>query len=120
MIDDELSAQQPATRPNSRPQPSRQANDNGTAAPPSNSGLPNASEAQFKKMSEAQRGLLFRLAGERGVAPPEQESWILQQLGAQSLTSVSRFAASQAIDRLTVKKPNGANGSNSTSGPAVH
>jgi hypothetical protein len=120
MIDDELSAQQPASRQNARPQPSRPANDNTTAAPPNNSGLPNANEAQFKQMSEAQRSLLFRLAGERNIVPSEQESWVLLQLGAQDFATVSRFVASQTIDRLTAKKPNGANGSNSASGPAVH
>jgi hypothetical protein len=121
MIEDELSAQSPATRPSSRQPPSqRPGNDNGASIPPNGSGLPNANETQFKKMSDAQRGLLFRISGERGVAPPEQESWVLTQLGAQTFDSVSRFAASQAIDRLTAKKPNGANGGNGASGTAVH
>ncbi len=72
-------------------------------------------------MSEAQKGLLFRIAGERGVPPAEQESWVLAQLGAKDFTSVSRFAASKAIDKLTAKKPNGANGGNGATGAgAVH
>lgn len=118
MVDDELSAQPSVPRSDSRPP--RPANDNGS--PSSNgSDLPNASEQQFKQMSEAQKGLLFRIAGERNIAPPEQESWVLQQLGARDFSSVSRFAASKAIDKLTGKKPNGANHGNGASGAgAVH
>jgi hypothetical protein len=120
MIDDELSAQPSLPRSNPRPPSPRPANDNGSG-PPGGSDLPNPSEQQFKQMSEAQKSLLFRIAGERGVPPAEQESWVLAQLGAQDFTSVSRFAASKAIDKLTGKKPNGANHGNGASGAgAVH
>lgn len=121
MIDDELSAQPSAPRSSSRPSTPRPGNDNGVAASQSGSDLPNPSEQQFKQMSEAQKGLLFRIAGERGIAPSDQESWVLAQLGAQDFTSVSRFAASKTIDKLTAKKSNGANHGNGAPGAgAVH
>jgi hypothetical protein len=120
LVEEELSAQPAASsaephapaRPHVPPA-SRPANHDS-------SGLPNPSEPQFKKMSEAQRSLLFRIAGERGIAPAEQESWVLAQLAAQDFDAVSRFAASQTIDRLTAKKPNGANHGNGAAGTAVH
>ena len=73
--------------------------------------LPTVSEAVFVEMSGAQRGRLFRIAGERGVAEPDREKWLLGQLEVQALTEVSRSEASQAITRLENTKPkNGGNG----------
>ena len=97
----------PRNQPPARPSPqagtssqARPANDNGGA-------LPTASEAAFVEMSGAQRGRLFRIAGERGVAEPDREKWLLGQLEVQVLTEVSRSAASRAITRLENGKPNG-------------
>ncbi|MBN2559480.1 MAG: hypothetical protein JXQ75_00930 [Phycisphaerae bacterium] len=106
-----------------RPRPQTQAaNDNGRVTPPPNgSELPTATESEFRGMTEAQRGLLFRIAGERGITPPDAQAWLLSQLGVQDLRTVSRFAASQAIDRLKNGKPNGAgspSGGNGTSAGA--
>jgi len=102
----------PPTQPPARPRPQasassqpRPANNNGTGSSPSN--LPTASEAAFVEMSGAQRGRLFRIAGERGVAEPDREKWLLGQLEVQVLTEVSRSAASRAITRLENGKPNG-------------
>jgi hypothetical protein len=87
----------------------RPANDNGGA-------LPTASEAAFVEMSGAQRGRLFRIAGERGVAESDREKWLLGQLEVQALTEVSRSAASRAITRLENGKPNGGGNGVSPSG----
>ena len=112
LVEEEISAESaqsewPAT---SRPRPQTQpVNDNGKTAPPaSGSDLPTATETEFRGMTEAQRGLLFRIAGERGIAPENARSWLLGQLGVEDLRAVSRFAASQAIARLKNGKPNGA------------
>ena len=86
----------------------RPANDNGTA-PVGESNLPTVSEQAFQAMSEAQRRLLFRIAGERGIAPENAHAWLLGQLGIQDLRGVSRSEASRAIDRLKNGKSNGAN-----------
>jgi len=105
----------------SRPRPQTQAtNDNGRAAPPSNgSELPTATESEFRAMTDAQRGLLFRIAGERGIAPPDAQAWLQSQIGVQDLRTVSRFAASQAIDRLKNGKPNGAGSSSGGNGASA-
>ena len=87
----------------------RPANDNGGA-------LPTASEAAFVEMSGAQRGRLFRIAGERGVAESDREKWLLGQLEVQALTDVSRSAASRAITRLEDGKPSGGGNGLSPSG----
>jgi len=123
IAEEELSAQTAghAGRPGafSRPQATsspRPANGNGTAAGASGSDLPTVTEPEFREMSAAQRGLLFRIAGERGIAPAEQEAWLVGQLGIQELGSLSRTEASQAIDRLRGKKPNGAHHGNGASG----
>jgi hypothetical protein len=122
LIGDELSPEpmshnQSPARP--RPQASashqpRPANNNGTGSSPSN--LPTVSEAAFVEMSGAQRGRLFRIAGERGVAEPDREKWLLGQLEVQALTEVSRSAASRAITRLENGKPNGGGNGVSPSG----
>ena len=122
IIGDELSPEpmshnQSPARP--RPQASashqpRPANNNGTGSSPSN--LPTVSEAAFVEMSGAQRGRLFRIAGERGVAEPDREKWLLGQLEVQALTEVSRSAASRAITRLENGKPNGGGNGVSPSG----
>jgi hypothetical protein len=90
------------------------ANNNGTGSSPSN--LPTVSEAAFVEMSGAQRGRLFRIAGERGVAESDREKWLLGQLEVQALTEVSRSAASRAITRLENGKPNGGGNGVSPSG----
>jgi len=112
LAEDELSAEapEPARPQTPRPRPQAQpANDNGRAAPhASGSDLPTATESEFRSMTEAQRGLLFRIAGERGIAPQDAQAWLLKELAVQDLRAVSRFAASQAIDRLKGGKPNGA------------
>jgi hypothetical protein len=92
----------------------RSANDNGAASSTSN--LPAVSEAAFVEMSGAQRGRLFRIAGERGVAESDREKWLLGQLEVQALTEVSRSAASRAITRLENGKPNGGGNGVSPSG----
>jgi hypothetical protein len=122
LIGDELSpgpmspTNQPPVRP--RPQASashqRPANDNGAATPKTD--LPTVSEAAFVEMSGAQRGRLFRIAGERGVAEPDREKWLLGQLEVQALKEVSRSAASRAITRLENGKPNGGGNGVSPSG----
>jgi hypothetical protein len=106
----------PRNQPPVRPSPqagtssqARPANDNGGA-------LPTASEAAFVEMSGAQRGRLFRIAGERGVAEPDREKWLLGQLEVQALTEVSRSAASRAITRLESGKPKGGGNGVSPSG----
>ena len=83
----------------------RPANDNGGVQ--SKGALPTASEAAFVEMSEAQKGRLFRIAGERGIAQADREKWLLGQLEVQALKDVSRSAASRAITRLENGKPNG-------------
>ena len=93
---------------------SRPANDNGATSSKSN--LPTASEATFVEMSGAQRGRLFRIAGERGVAESDREKWLMGQLEVQALTEVSRSAASRAITQLENGKPNGGGNGVSTSG----
>jgi hypothetical protein len=92
----------------------RTENDNGAAS--SSSNLPTASEAAFVEMSGAQRGRLFRIAGERGVAEADREKWLLGQLEVQALTEVSRSAASRAITRLENGKPHGGGNGVSPSG----
>lgn len=126
MAEEELSAHSTASyeRPHAPPRtPStpapRPANNNGSHPPASKPGLPTASEPEFHAMSEAQRGLLFRIAGERGVAPAEQEAWLLGQLGIRDFGALSRSAASQAIGQLRERKPNGAGHGNGASGPAT-
>ena len=107
LAEEELSAQTQARseRPpvfsrSQAPTSSRPTNDNRGSAPRTDgSDLPTASEPEFRAMSEAQRGLLFRIAHERGIAPAEHEAWVLGQLGINDLGSLSRSAASQAIDR---------------------
>ena len=110
-------------RPHAQSKPQgavRPANDNGAhGSTPADGDLPTVSEPEFRKMSEAQRGLLFRIAGERGIAPAEQEAWLVAQLGIAALGSLSRAAASQAIDRLSGRKPNGAGHGNGASGAGV-
>lgn len=126
MAEEELSAQPAASheRPHAPPRPPsvpvpKPANDNGAHAPENGSGLPTVTEPEFRAMSNAQRGLLFRIAGERGIGPAEQEVWLLGQLGIQDLGSLSRAAASQAIDRLRGKKPNGTGHGSGVSGPTA-
>jgi len=116
MAEEELSTQSgfPSERPQASPRPKltsppRPANDNRSGEPNGGAGLPNPGETEFRAMSEAQRGLLFRIAGERGIAPQDAHAWLLGQLGIQDLRALSRSAASQAIDRLRNGKPNGAN-----------
>ena len=107
-----LPRHQPPARPSPQAGTSSQArptNDNGGA-------LPTASEAAFVEMSGAQRGRLFRIAGERGVAEPEREKWLLGQLEVQALSEVSRSAASRTITRLENGKPNGGGNGVSPSG----
>jgi hypothetical protein len=125
MAEEELAAQPVASnerlhspRPQSVPA-SRPTNDNKSDSPANGSDLPTATEPEFRAMSEAQRGLLFRIAGERGIAPADQEVWLLGLLGIQDFGSLSRSAASQAIDRLRGRKPNGAGHGNGASGPTV-
>jgi hypothetical protein len=108
------------SQPRPRPQAntatqSRPANDNGVGSPKAD--LPTVSESAFVEMSGAQRGRLFRIAGERGVAEADREKWLLQQLEAQALTEVSRSAASRAITRLENGKPKG--GGNGVSPPGM-
>ena len=113
LVEEELSSEpvEPSARPavSAKPPPpsARPANDN--AAPPAGeSSLPTASEEVFQAMSDAQRRLLFRIAGERGIAPENAHAWLLGQLGIQDLRALSRSAASTAIDRLKNGKSNGA------------
>jgi hypothetical protein len=112
-----LPRNQSVARPGPQPGASSQArptNDNGAAS--SRTNLPTASEATFVEMSGAQRGRLFRIAGERGVAEPDREKWLMGQLEVQALTEVSRSAASRAITRLESGKPNGGGNGVSPSG----
>lgn len=60
----------------------------------------------FQVMSDAQRRMLFRLAGHRGVKPEEAQGWLEQYLKVPALTQVSRAEASRAIDGLQTR-PNG-------------
>jgi len=122
LVDDELSteplvpSEQSQARPRlqtSTPNQPRPANDNGAAK----ADLPTVSEAAFLEMSEAQKGRLFRIPGERGVAQPDRERWLLEQLEVQALTKVSRSAASRAITRLENGKTN--NGGNGVSPAGV-
>lgn len=101
----------PQTSPPTQPRP---ANNNGVASPKVD--LPTVSEAVFVEMSGAQRGRLFRIAGERGVAEPDREKWLLGQLEVQELKDVSRSAASRAITRLENGKPSGGGNGVSPSG----
>lgn len=123
LVGDELSPESisPTTQSPARPRPqanasnqSRPANDNGTSSSTSN--LPTASEATFVEMSGAQRGRLFRIAGERGVAEPDREKWLIGQLEVHALTEVSRSAASRAITRLENGKSKGGGNGVSPSG----
>ena len=123
LVGDELSPESmsPANQPPSHPRPQanasseqRPANDNGAASPKTD--LPTVSEATFVEMSGAQRGRLFRIAGERGVAERDREKWLLGQLEVQALTEVSRSAASRAITRLENGKPKGGGNGVSPSG----
>ena len=116
MVEEELSSEpveqfpRPAVSANPTPPSARPANDNGASASPvTESDLPTATEPEFRAMSGAQRALLFRIAGERGIAPENAHVWLLGQLGIQDLRALSRSAASRAIDRLKNGKPNGAN-----------
>jgi hypothetical protein len=120
LVEEELSVESDRLAA-SRPRPQAQAaNDNGRGtASTTGPDLPTTTETEFRAMSEAQRGLLFRIAGERGVAPSEQEAWLLSQLGIQALGSLSRATASQAIDRLRGRRPNGAGHGNGASGAGV-
>ncbi len=119
LVEEELSAQSlerlshrgPAANSNQSPPA---ANDNGTAS--ESSDLPTVSEPVFLQMTEAQKRLLFRLAGERGVAPENVQPWLLAELGIQDLRALSRSAASQAIDRLKGGKPNGKSGQSTNAG----
>lgn len=114
LVGDELSPE-PMSRPQaSASNQSRPANNNGAAS--SSSNLPTVSETTFVEMSGAQRGRLFRIAGERGVAESDREKWLLGQLEVQALTEVSRSAASRAITRLENGKPNGGGNGVSPSG----
>jgi hypothetical protein len=123
LVGDELSPAplSPANQAPARPRPqagasnqSHPANDNGAASSTSN--LPTVSETAFVEMSGAQRGRLFRIAGERGVAESDREKWLLGQLEVQTLTAVSRSAASRAITRLENGKPKGGGNGVSPSG----
>jgi hypothetical protein len=122
LIGDELSPEpmsqnQSPARPRQQSSASHQphpANNNGTGSSTSN--LPTASEVAFVEMSGAQRGRLFRIAGERGVAESDREKWLLGQLEVQALTEVSRSAASRAITRLENDKSNGGGNGVSPSG----
>ena len=97
---------QPRPRPQAgAPCQSRSANDNGVASPKAD--LPTVSETAFVEMSGAQRGRLFRIAGERGVAEPDFEKWLLEQLDVQEVKAISRSAASRAITRLESGRPGG-------------
>jgi hypothetical protein len=112
-----VSSNQSQSRPRaqtSSPSQPRPANDNGAGSPKAD--LPTASEAAFVEMSGAQRGRLFRIAGERGVAEPDREKWLLGQLEVQTLTGVSRSAASRAITRLETGKLHGGGNGVSPSG----
>jgi hypothetical protein len=110
----------PRNQSSARPSPqasasnqTRPANDNGAASSTTN--LPTVSESTFVEMSGPQRGRLFRIAGERGIAESDREKWLLGQLKVQTLTKVSRSAASRAITRLENGKPNsGGNGVSSS------
>jgi hypothetical protein len=122
LVDDELSSEPlvPPERPPARPRPqanapseSHSANDNGAGTPKSD--LPTCPQSAFVEMSGAQRGRLFRIAGDRGIAPDAALAWLLAQLGIKDLSALSRADASRAITRLENAKPNGA-GSNTASG----
>ena len=112
MVEEELSSEpveqfpRPAVPANPTPPSARPANDN-SAPRAGESNLPTATEPEFRAMSPAQRVLLFRIAGERGIAPENAHAWLLGQLGIQDLRALSRSAASRAIDRLKNGKPNG-------------
>ncbi len=114
LVEEELSSEpvERSPRPAAYAKPTssaRPANDNGAGAPPvTGLDLPTATEPEFRAMSGAQRALLFRIAGERGVAPENAHAWLLGQLGIQDLRALSRSAASRAIDRFKNGKPNGA------------
>jgi hypothetical protein len=115
LVDDELSTEPsvPPDRPPTRTRPqanapseSHPANDNGASTPKSD--LPTANDSAFQEMTGAQRGRLFRIAGDRGVAPDAALAWLLAQLGLKDLRTLSRTEASRAITRLENGKPNGA------------
>jgi len=112
LVEEELSSEpvehspHPAASANPALPSTQPANDN--AAPSAGeSSLPTATEPEFRAMSGAQRALLFRIAGERGIAPENAHAWLLGQLGVQDLRALSRSAASKAIDLLKKGKPNG-------------
>jgi len=113
LVPSNQSQSRPRTQTNSPSQP-RPANDNGARSPKAD--LPTVSGAAFVEMSGAQRGRLFRIAGERGVAEPDREKWLLGQLEVQALTEVSRSVASRAITQLENGKPHGGGNGVSPSG----
>jgi hypothetical protein len=82
LVEEELSSEpgaqftRSAGSANPIPPSARPANDNA-AAPVGESNLPTVSEQAFQAMSEAQRRLLFRIAGERGIAPENAQAWLL-------------------------------------------
>jgi hypothetical protein len=113
MLPRNQSPARPSSQAGTSSQP-RPGNDNGGALPKGT--LPTISESAFVEMSGAQRGRLFRIAGERGVVESDREKWLLGQLEVQALTEVSRSAASRAITRLENGKPNGGGNGVSSSG----
>ena len=88
------------------PSPERAANDNGRPQQPGQA----SSGSTDPGMSDAQRRLLFRIAGENGVAPEHAKAWLEQELGVPDLRELSRSAASTGIDQLRSRNGAGRGG----------